>query len=415
MRMGRTVIGVFTLFCFTIGTCLFAEENSDYHFDSEGISRIVLENYLKRSITMTALLEHNSLAADGAFPDREDDYRLIRNIGAKFVGRAIYRWGREDVLNNPLFLEEAQRVVALLRKDDPDIVFQACLFEIVTQSVNNVKIPDWTFQTLGLPVEDRNFRYDDILAPNGRFVNHWRNGSSVPDVSRTETKLWFIFLAGFYMEAGCEAFHLGQVNLMNMNDPDLKHWAELIGHIRQLAKTKTRRGWIILDAHTPRHGLVVGGKSLLDFNSFPLRIKEIEKKPMEGMLEVGYADSLYKRSLGCITPSGWECDSLPYLVEFDNFGISRTPGESTIDSHFIWGYDEISWFYLQREEYRNSWLKYAYHWLRETDLNGFLQMPVGRVVTPGRGEPRTRFRANPPSESIPNGKNLERTIKELWL
>ena len=412
--MRQFLVCIFISLILSHGVCLGADRNPDYHFDSSGISRSVLENYLKHSITMTAVLEHNDLAADGAFPDREDDIRLIRNIGAKLIGRAIYRWGNEHVLSNPLFLEEAKRVSALLHETDPDIVFQACLFEIVTTRVNDVKIPDWAFETLGLPPESRNFRYEEMLNLRERMVDHWRNGSSVPDISRSETQLWFIFLAGFYMEAGCEAFHLGQVNLMDMNDPNLSNWAKVIGHIRELAKTKTRRGWVILDAHTPRKGMVVNGKSLLDFNSFPLRIKEVEGKPMEGILEVGYLDSLFNRSLGCITPSGWACESLPYLVEFDNFGISRTPGESTINAHYIWGYDEISWFYLQSEEYRNTWLKYAYNWLRDTDPNGFLQMPVGRVVTQGRGTPRTRFRANSLSETIPNGKNLEGTIKALW-
>ncbi len=400
-----------------VRTLMAVEPSPQYFMDKNGISRPVLENYLKHSITLTGLLEDNSLVNDGAYPNREDDYRFIKNIGAKFIGRSIYRWGREDVLNNPLFLEEAKRVVDLLHQDDPDLVFQACLFEIVTTKVNEIPVPTWAFEMLGLTPEKRHFRYDDMLAQNGKFVDHWgrrTGGSSVPDISRTESQLWFLFLAGFYMDAGSEAFHLGQVNLMGMNDPGWKHWERLIGHIRELAKTKTRRGWIILDAHTPSGGMVVDGKSLLDFNSFPLRIKEVEGKPMESILEVGYLDSLYKRSKGCTAPSGWKCDSLPFLVEFDNFGVSRTPGESTIEQHFIWGYDEITWFYLQPEEYRNSWLKYAYHWLRENDPNGFLQMPAGRVVTPGRGESRARFRANPPSESIPNGKNLEATIKEIW-
>ena len=407
----------------TNGTSYAAEHrmnaSPEYHFDSTGISRQVLENYLKHSITLTSLLEAPSLAADtgGLFPDKEDDIRLVRNIGAKLIGRVMYRWGREDVLNNPLYRDEAKRIAAIIHESDPDIVLQAFLCEIVTPRVNDIKIPGWAFAALGLAEEDRNFYYDDMLALNGRFVNHWGT-SSVPDVSRTETKLWFTFLAGYYMEIGCEAFHLGQVNLMNMNDPDFKHWAELIGHIRALAEMKIRRGWVILDAHTPRGHMVVDGKSLLDFNSFPLRIKEVAGKPTEGILEAGYSDSLYKRSQGGVTPSGWECDSLPYLVEFDNFGISRTPGESTLDSHYIWGYDEISWFYLLGAESRAAWLKYAYDWLRETDPSGFLQMPAGRLVTlptpEGGSRVRARFRANPPSETIPDGKGLEDVIKELW-
>ncbi len=48
--------------------------------------------------------------------------------------------------------------------------------------------------------------------------------------------------------------------------------------------------------------------------------------------------------------SGWKCDALPYLVEFDNFGISRKPGVADTASHFIWGYDEITWFYLLPEQ-----------------------------------------------------------------
>jgi hypothetical protein len=366
---------------------------------------------------MTGLLEHHTLAADtgGQNPDKEDDIRLVLNIGAKLIGRSMYRWGREDVLNNPLYREEAIRVATKIHEVDPDVVFQAFLCEVVTPRVNDIKVPDWAFEAIGLPVELRNFRHDDIV-----YLDGLRRGglTGVPDISRPEAKLWFIFLAGFYMEIGCEAFHLGQVNLMDHNDRDLRHWSEVIGHIRELAKTKARRGWIILDAHTPRGHLVREGKSLLDFNSFPLRIKEVVDKPMEGILEVGYSDSLYQRSRGAITPSGWECDSLPYLVEFDNFGMSSTPGRATLDSHFIWGYDEISWFYLQSEEYRDSWLKYAYNWLRENDPNGFLQMPVGRVVTVQNretgGRLTTRFRANPPSETIPNGKNLENTIRELW-
>jgi len=156
-----------------------------------------------------------------------------------------------------------------------------------------------------------------------------------------------------------------------------------------------------------------GEKSLLDFNSWPLRIKEIPDKPQQAELEVGYLDALYGRSKGCITPSGWSCASLPYLLEVDNFDCSDTPGQSTIDRHYIWGYDEISWLYLQDEEYRNQWIRYAYHWIREHDPNGFLKMP-GTTVTHLCEKGRPLFHANTRSEHMPNGLNMEETIKALW-
>jgi len=386
---------------------------ADYRFDKSGISRAVLENYLLRSVTLTDLLPPPGFENDGAFSGKEDDLRLIRNIRPKFIGRAVYRWGREETLADPRFSEGAKQIVTKIHEIDPDVVLQACLFEIVTQRVERVPVPGWVFEAFGLPVEQRNFQYEKMLATNGKFVNHWDNLASVPDITQQETKLWFLYLSGFYLDVGCEAFHLGQIELIGMNDPVREHWIELIKRLREVAGQKARRGWVLLDAHTPHGGMVVDGKSLLDFNSFPLRIKEIPENPRDAKLEVGYIDAIFGRSHGCITPSGWKCDSLPYLVEFDNFGMSRTPGESTVDSHFIWGYDEISWYSLQDEEYRKDWLKYANSWVRETDPNGFLQMPVGRVVTTGRGQ-RPRFRANTISDAVPEGMNLEETIKEIW-
>jgi len=384
------------------------------HFDASGISRETLAYYLNRAVTMSELLIIDPLQIDGLYPYKEDDIRLIENIGAKFIGRAIYRWGREDALNNPDFLEHARQLIKQVHAFDQEVVFQAGLFEIVTENVNQLSIPAWAFEAMGIPVEQRNFNYALMLNLDGKMVDHWRRGSSVPDITRPETQLWFMFLSGLYISIGCEAIHLGQTALMGMADPQLLHWQSFIDKLRQYARTATRRGWILLDAHVPTHGMVVNGKSLLDFNTFPLRIKEIPDKPQQAILEMDYLDSLFGRSKGCITPSGWACAALPYLVEFDNFGCSRTPGQSTIDSHFIWGYDEISWFHQQSEDDRKAWLCYAYQWVHEHDSNGFLQMPVSRVVQLCGTRGRSKFRANTHSETMPDGMNLEETIKMLW-
>jgi len=68
-----------------------------------------------------------------------------------------------------------------------------------------VKVPSWVFEDLGLLIEDRHFSYLAMLNVDGKLVDHWRGGSSVPDVSTTEMQLWFYFLAGSYMKIGCEA------------------------------------------------------------------------------------------------------------------------------------------------------------------------------------------------------------------
>jgi hypothetical protein len=383
-------------------------------FDSTGISRSKLEYYLKRSVTMAEFLAVDPYGNDGPYPYKEDDVRLIHNIGAKFIGRAIYRWGNEATLTKPDFLAKAGDLISKVHHDDPEVIFQAAVFESVTAQVGQIPVPEWAFTALNQPVEQRNFRYEDMLSLNGKFVNHWGKGSSVPDITRPEARLWLMFLCGTYMNLGCEALHLGQVSLMGMNDPGLRTWFEFVQQVRNYAKTHTAHHWVLLDAHTPQGGMVVDGRSLLDFNSFPLRIKEIPEKPMDGVLQVGYLDAIFQRSMGCTTPSGWTCKSLPYLVEFDNFGISQKPGVADTSSHFIWGYDEISWFYLLPEKQRNAWLRYANNWIHENDPNGFLQMPVSRIVTLKRGQPMTRNRGNTRSAACPVGINVENTVKAIW-
>ncbi|MGN7722954.1 hypothetical protein [Chitinophaga sp. 22620] len=384
------------------------------HFDENGISRQTLEYYLNRSVTMAEFLAVDPYGNDGEYPFKADDVRMIRNIGAKFIGRAIYRWGKEATLNNPAFWSEARKLIGEVHAFDPEVIFQAAVFEAVGEQASQVPIPEWTFKALDLPVEHRNFRYDSMLNLNGKLVDHWGKGRSVPDITRTEAQLWLMFLSGSYMNLGCEALHMGQIALIGMEDKGLRHWARFLARVRAYAKAHTRRHWVLLDAHTPSGGMVVDGKSLLDFNSFPLRIKPVVEKPQEAVLQAGYLDAFFNRSKGGITPSGWACESLPYLVEFDNFGVSRSPGVADTTSHFIWGYDEITWFYLQPEQYRNGWLRYAHRWLAETDPNGFLQMPISRIVSLGRGRPMIRNRGNTQSPACPMGINVEETVKAIW-
>jgi hypothetical protein len=389
----------------------FKERQLGYHFDGT-ISREVLENYLERSVTMAYFLVAGKAEGNREYPYREDDIRLIRNIGAKFIGRAIYRWNGEDRLNDPNFWAGAKALIDKVHAFDPDVIFQGCLFETISRRVNSVKIPSWVSMEFGLPVEDRTFSYEAMLNKDGRLVNHWGR-SSVPDVTRPETQLWFYYLACSYINLGCEALHLGQVRLIGMADPDLKEWSRLLARIRAYAKTHARRHLVLLDAHVPTWGMIVDDVGLLDFNSFPLRIKEVPEKPYEAVLEVNHLDAIFKKSKGCISPSGWKCQSLPYLVEFDNYGRSRNPNVADLNSHFVWGWDEISWFSLRDEEYRNRWLEYANNWIKQTDPNGHLQMPVSRMIS-CPNDTNGSYRANTRSPDCPIGYSQEETIRKIW-
>ncbi len=395
MRSFLPIVSVFLLFAAHFSRA------QDYKFDGK-ISENVLRNYLARSMTMMeALTDEQGFA---------ESLRMFTYCGGKFFGRGVYVWGHESSLLEKV--AEAKANIAKLHAADPDIIVEACIFEIITKDVDSIPIPSWVFEGLGLPVEKRNFRYEDIIYPGGKG-RKWGANSEVPDVSRPETKLWFYFLAVTYIDAGCEAIHYGQTEIMDNNDPHLDNWSEVLNQARSYAHKHARRHMLLCDAHVPSGGLVKDGHLLLDFHAFPLRIEEVKETPRKAILKLGYKDSLYGRSKGGITPSGWKCDHLPYLVEFDNYGRSRTPGEAGAGEFWIWGWDEITWFAQQDKEERDAWLRYAWDWVRKTDPNGYLEMPGYRMISGGPDGLRV-YRANKPSDALPAGFGQEETIREIW-
>ena len=390
-------------------------KDSKYYFDGS-ISREVLENYLDRSVTAGNYLVPGD-AGQYKFPYRWDDERMLKNIGAKFIGRAIYRWGDESDFGDPIFFAYAKEHIERLHAHDPEIIFQGCLFEFVSGDVNKLAIPSWVFEAFKLPVEKRNFRMEDMIKRVLAEEQTPSRRGGTPLINNQETKLYFYYLAKSFIDIGCEAFHLGQVELIGKDDPDKTHYAAFLQKVRDYAKSNARRHYVLFDGHTPNHGFIKDGVSLLDFNSFPLRIKEVEgSTTMEGRLEVGNSDGLYQKSLGAISPSGWKAESMPYLVEFDNFGVRREPPLGVANNDiYCWGYDDITWFAVQSEEYRNQWLWYAFDWLRKTDPNGHLQMCVIRMIYgPTANETLGSYFANTKSLACPVGFSQEETIKEIW-
>ncbi len=369
-----------------------------YQFDRT-ISRQVLENFLARSISVEGLLNGRG--------DLEENIRMLKSLGVKYAGRSLCLWGAEKDFLAKLkrAREEAPKVLAA----DPEMILEACVFETVGPRVEQIAVPDWVLTAFGQPVVKRNFIYNDIIYPAGG--RQWRGNARVPDVSRLETQMWFYYQAVSYIDIGFEAIHFGQVELMNRNDRDNTHWDSLLAMIRAYAATHARRHMVLCNGHTPSGGLLHEGRLLLDFHAFPLRIKENPEKPGDAILRVGFSDSIYNRSKGGVTFSGWKCEHLPYLVELDNYGSSRTPGAAGAGSIWVWGYDEITWFAHQGKRYRADWLKYAWDWVRKTDPNGFLEMPGSRTAT--SADIHWYF-ANDPCAACPTGFGDEDAIRAIW-
>ena len=356
----------------------------DYQFDGS-ISETVLRNYLSRSMVLS-LFDSGS---EYGIPEEQlagEAICLITESGAKYIARAACAWipsGREI----PRW-EKMRALAGKLHAADPDLVLEACIFETAYRSFEDFAIPAHVFEAFGLPVEERHFRYEDMLFPDGRYVDHWEKGGSVPDMTRLETQLFFYFRGCLYIDMGFEALHCGQVLLMGETDENHACWTKVMNLLREYARTHARRHFVMLNAHT--HGMIgTDGRLLFDFHAYPVRPVAFaedpphvatEHNPQRCRLISGWGNSIYNRSMGGLTHSGWSCEHLPYFVEIDNYGCQPPELLNTQVDYYPWGYDEVSWFANQPKWYRKQWVFYAWQWLKDNDPDGYLELLGGRTA-----------------------------------
>ncbi len=401
----------------------------------------VLLSYLSRAVSHMGLL---SSGGDDRTPCFEEDLEMLLTMGAKYIGRASCDWTTPPDFEDRM--EEMRRRAARAHARDPELLFQACLFENVEPGVNSLRIPAYVFEAFGLPPENRRFRFEEMLYPDGQLYGMYGEHTSPPDISRIESKLLYYYRGTRYIDSGAEAIHFGQYYLMNRNDPGMEHYAQLVGMLRDYARTHARRGYLLCDAHIPYEGVRVDGRFLYDFNAFPARLKEVEDRPCACVLERDYLEGVYgKRAAGTV-PAGWETDAQPYLIEIDNYGTGpRTQGESTMDTFYVWNEDEITWLGRQTPEEQRRMLRYCRDWMAEHAPHCFFQVPTRRgycaqlplsaalpgvedrvfrdfagelkVLREGAGrvEMVTRmFLANDPSPRVPHGLGLTDFYRQLW-
>lgn len=367
----------------------------NFSFDGR-ISRDVLNNYLSRAVTHVGLGYDSDVYSDTF----EDDIRMLLNEGAKFIGRAAYVWhycGVSDSEN----IEFTKKRLAYAHRLDPEFIFQACVFECIYKPfVNSVEIPAYVFEEFDLDPEKRCFDYEKMRIKSEREDRWGMHDTGIPDISKIEGQLWIFYRATSYIDAGCEAIHLGQICEIGKCDHNFECTRDVIRRIRRYAAVHARRHYVLIDAHTL--GWLRQDNTMFDYNAFPIRLKEVIEYPMECICEEGYQDSIFNERDGLCRP---------FIVEFDNFGISGTPGKATPNECFAWGYDEITWFSKQSAEYRAKFLNYIADWVNARYPEGWVQMPSRRCIVGGN---RYNYSANTASSACPHGWSDEETIKSIF-
>ncbi|MBQ7840450.1 MAG: hypothetical protein IJ390_08220 [Lachnospiraceae bacterium] len=387
----------------------------NFTFDYK-IEKEVLENYLSRAVTAANLFATATL---------EDDLRVIQKLGIKFLGRASGIWYM--VQDDDEHFAQSKYLADRVHEQDPEIILQACIFEMITQNIETVRIPDQVQAAFGFEPTDRCFRLEDTLFgeepadfSNLREEKSKRGG--IPDLSRTETQMWFYYRATRYIDCGFEALHMGQLHLYTANDRGMKKTAELFAKIRAYAAMHARRHLVLMDAHS--HGVVIGGKSLLDYNAMPFTSKpimEAEGKKL-ALVREGYSE-------GGENPSGWCAETMPYLMEYDNWGgkmvddINACPREKLARIDW-WGYDQIGWFANQSKADREHFLEYTYNWVEINNPNAYFEVPFRRMLSDAavpvkradnqKEDLQRDYQLNNPSADCPMGFGEEDMVAALW-
>lgn len=380
--------------------------NKGRNFTFNGsISLDVLNNYLDRAATYY-LYEMNSQS--GLDTDKmNESLRALLNMGVKYVNRATTAWTSSS--GEELYYTDMAKWIEFAHSYDPEIIFEACIFETCSNGMASIKIPDWVFKAFGKKVEDRNFDNTKMLFSNKYGFNQWGDGIHIPDITKEETQMWFYYKACRYIDMGYESLHLGQANLIGKQDTGNKCWTKVINMIREYAKTHARRKYVLLNCHYPGHRFMSydDGKMLVDFNAFPLRLSSYSitnNKPTDVTFRIGSsADSPYKKNIKGTSPSGWTTDNYPYLVEYDNWG--GLTGENT--------YDEISWYANQPQSYRHEVLKHFVRTVESFNENGHVTMPGHRTAYLLSEKKQSYYRCND-KKFAENGQGDEQAIIEAY-
>ncbi|MBQ8753226.1 MAG: hypothetical protein IJZ13_09000 [Clostridia bacterium] len=449
--------------------------DSDFYFANGQMSEQVLRNYLSRAVTYMGLCAEGNRGLNNL--GIEEDIRFLLRTGTKFVSRAaLFAWACTSASEVEKHYEYAEINAKKVHAADPEIILQAFTAEIVHKGVvNNMEIPAWVFEAFGEEPEKRNFVFDDMIIES-LGPNYWGPEKGVPDWSRPEAQRWFYYCMVRYIDAGYESIHCPDASYITEKgafDPaDLAAVDKVLTMCRQYAKTHARRGLVLFHNFFPmEYGCTkIGDRLVFDIAGNGLVPNETEYNEDTGAYEckISYPEGSYwctwfGRATGGEHPLGFTVETCPTILEFDNYGpLSMELNVSNGPAFGTWGYDDITWFATQPEEYRNQFLKYLDEYTSTNCLSStgerqyYILYPGRRCITPQPNYPVIKYtpgelfnvdylldcgtqdrfaaeavknikgthyeltcyyfyRANRNSDGCPLGFNQEDTIREIFL
>jgi hypothetical protein len=195
----------------------------DFNGQAE-LTKEKIETFLGRAVV------HFDTASHGGFNAAQWNRtkQFLLDTGAKFIHGAELSWGR-SYPDHSYWDQCAARFADLHATPGlQDVIAEGFIAEHIGSNADNTLIPEWLWTYMvqqGLTAtrtpspSDHDglhyFHYNNFFDAGWPHIDRWAPGQSVPDITRTETKLYFRYLLKEYIDAGMESIWFGGLELVS--------------------------------------------------------------------------------------------------------------------------------------------------------------------------------------------------------
>jgi len=353
-----------------------------WDFDGQAeLTKSKIEAFFGRSVT------HFQTCSHGDFDETEWERtkQFLLHTGAKFIHGGELSWGKSYPDHSywdkcRIKLKDLHATPGL-----KDVIVEGFIAEHIASNADKTLIPDWLWTYMEKEGITKNrtpspkdtgdkhyFHYENFFEKDWTFIDLWGKGRSVPDIRQMETRLYYL---KEHIDAGFESIWFGQLWLTARADKGYVALNEICQFAKKYAAKHGRRHAILLCSHTTGHSH--NGRQLMDFISFPCRVRYSDKYPHGMEIKTSPEDCPFRNLKQVLINKA----DLPVLLEIDNYACSSKNKRIAQSG----GFDEITGFAYKEPWQRRAFLEQYYWELRTVpNLHGnkrvFLSMPGRRGI-----------------------------------